>query len=467
MICTLASLLIGAATLPPPRTDAPMNVVVFVADDLGWRDLGCTGSSFYETPNLDALAASGARFQQGYASCCVCSPTRVSLMTGKYPARLNTTDYFGGRRAAMLRPAAYNKFLSLQETTLPEALHQAGYATCFLGKWHLGGESFGPLQQGFDVNIGGGRWGHPPKGYFSPFGLPNVPDEDGKHLTDQLTEGALAFLDENKEEPFCLWFSYYSVHTPLEAKSELRDKYVAKREALEPVEPAWLPEGKRKCRQVQDHAVYAGMIETMDTSIGQILARLDTHGLADNTLVVFTSDNGGLSTSEGHPTSNVPLRAGKGWNYEGGLRVPWIVRWPGVTEAGSVIETPIISTDLYPTVLDAVGLDARPAQHVDGESLAPALRSGAQPGRPLYWHYPHYGNQGGSPSGVVRDGDWKLIEFYEDGRIELYDLARDPGEQENLAEVEPARAATLQAQLAAWRRSVDAQMPTTNPEWKG
>lgn len=441
------------------------NVVLLVADDLGWRDLGCTGSEFYETPNLDRLAAEGARFETAYAACPVCSPTRVALMTGKAPARLDTTDYFGGRRKGRLLPAPYQSQLPAGETTLAEAFSEAGYRTGFFGKWHLGGKGSYPEDHGFEHNAGGFERGHPPKGYFSPYGNPKLTDgPKGEHLTERLTREAVGWMESVKDEPFLLVFCYYTVHTPLQSKPDYTERYRAKREESPAGEPAWGKERQRKVRLVQDHAVYAGMVQSLDESVGHVLAALEEHGLTEETMVLFTSDNGGLSTSEGHPTSNVPLRAGKGWVYEGGVRVPAIVRWPGVTEPGAILEDPMWSADVYPTALAAAGLDLRPTQHMDGLALTPALAGGTLPDRALYWHYPHYGNQGGAPCGAVRWGDWKLVEWFEDGQVELFNVHEDAGESTDLASQEPERAAQLLGLLGDWRKRVEAKMPSPNPE---
>jgi len=446
----LAATLGPAAAQRPIEPAKPLNFVFFLVDDLGWRDLGCYGSTFYETPNIDALAHSAMRFTNAYAACPVCSPTRASILAGKYPARMHTTDYFGGRRKGKLLPADYIHQLPREEVTIAEALKEAGYRTGFFGKWHLGHEPFTPESQGFDVNKGGYWAGMPRGGYFSPYKNPKLPDGP-------------------KGEPFLLYFAFYAVHTPLQTTQKLRKKYEAKAAKLpEPDGPRWKPEGRRKTRQVQDHPVYAGMVESVDTSVGRVLDELERLGLSDRTAIILMSDNGGLSTSEGHPTSNLPLRAGKGWLYEGGIREPMIVRWPGHTKPGSACDSPVISTDFYPTMLEMAGLGLRPKQHVDGRSFAPLLRGehGADRG-PLFWHYPHYGNQGGSPSGAIRDGSFKLIEFFEDDRIELFDLARDIGEEHDLASEMPEKAAEMRKELHAWRVSVDARMPRPNPDWKG
>jgi len=456
------------------------NFVFFLVDDLGWTDLGCYGSTFYETPNVDRLAAGGMRFTNAYAACPVCSPTRASIMTGKYPARLRTTDYFGApqpdrvgpqwRKNRALLPARYRDRLPLEEVTLAEALKQHGYATFFAGKWHLGGEGFYPEDQGFDVNKGGIERGGPYGGkkYFSPYGNPKLPDGPaGEHLPDRLATETCRFIEANKDQPFLAYLAFYSVHTPLMARADLRAKYEKKAESAENEGPAWGKEGARKVRLVQDHAVYGGMVEAMDQAVGKVLDALESLDLAENTVVFFMSDNGGLSTSEGHPTCNLPLRAGKGWLYEGGIREPMMVRWPGQVEGDGVCHEPVISTDFYPTILEMAGLPAKPKQNLDGRSMVGLLRKrDRQKDRAIYWHYPHYGNQGGSPGGAIRLGDYKLIEFYEDNRIELYNLRDDIGEQHDLAAGMPEMAGKLRRMLHEWRKEVDAAMPTPNPNHK-
>ena len=484
---TLVAVLAGCAALDrevePPRA---RNVVVILADDLGWTDLATFGSSFYDTPALDALAASGVRFTAAYAAAPVCSPTRSSLVTGQYPARTSNTDYFGARQpeqlaerpsyAKPLLPAHYEDRLAAEHTTLAEALSAEGFATFFAGKWHLGtggtvGGSY-PQDHGFDENVGGWERGGPYGGnkYFSPYGNPQMSDgPEGEHLPDRLARETARFVREHADQRFLAYLSFYSVHTPLIGRDDLVAKYEERREQRGLAElgedELWGSEPPRKVRLVQEHATYAAMVEALDQAVGVVLDALDEAGVADETLVVFYSDNGGLSTSEGHPTSNLPLRAGKGWLYEGGIREPVIVRWPGVTRAGTTCDVPVISTDVYPTVLEALGLDARPEQHVDGRSFADLLADPSLGGgeRELFWHYPHYGNQGGTPGGAIRAGDWKLIEFYEDGRLELYDLGADVGEEDDLAEEQPERAAELRDRLDAWRAEVGARMPTPNP----
>ena len=456
------------AEIPPAKK--PPNIVFILADDLGWRDLGCFGSSFYETPNLDALAASGMRFTCAYAACNVCSPTRASIMTGKYPARLNLTDWLPGKGDApwlKLNRAVILQHLPLEEVTIAEALKDAGYATGFFGKWHLGGPGFYPQQQGFDVNVGGCEMGHPAS-YFSPYHNPTLPDgPPGEYLTDRLTDEAIKFIDASKDKPFLLYLAHYAVHNPQQAKPEIIAKFKARAASRTAVadDQKFVMDHGRRVRQVQDVPVYAANIASLDESIGRIVKAISDRGLDRETIVIFFSDNGGLSTSEGTPTSNAPLRMGKGWNYEGGLREPMIVRWPGVTKAGGACDTPMISNDFYPTLLEMAGAPARPAQHMDAVSIVPLLKGDPMPERSLFWHYPHYGNQGSAPGGAVRRGDYKLLEAYEDGQLELYDLRKDLSEQHDLAKEMPERAAELKRLLHDWRVAVGAKMPTPNPNY--
>jgi len=433
---------------PPPK----LNVVLTLADDLGWRDLGSTGSTFYATPAVDRLAAEGMRFTQMYAAANVCSPTRASLMTGKYPARLHTTNFFGGNRVGKLLPPQYRQFLPAEEVTIAEALRRQGYRTAIAGKWHLGGAGSLPQDRGFEVVIG-------------PTTRPAGGPDDDPHFATMLSTEAAEFIEQSRERPFFLYLAFHSVHVPLKTRPELAEKYKAKAASLPPPQgPREVPVGDHKARAVQDHAVYAGMVQEMDEAVNRVLRKLDELKLAGRTVVVFTSDNGGLSTAEGSPTSNLPLRAGKGWNYEGGLRVPLVVRLPGRVPAGTTCDVPVISSDLYPTLLALAGLPLPPEQRPDGVSLVPLLeRRGTIAERPLFWHYPHYSNQGGRPGGAVRLGNWKLLESFEGGHVELYDLSADPGEEHDLAKAQPARAEKIGKMLADWRDSVAAQMPTPNP----
>ncbi len=475
-VLVLAALLPTCASAPD-RGPARPHIVVIVADDLGFMDIRANNPfALYETPNLDRLAASGVRFTDGYASCPVCSPTRYSLMTGKYPTRAAATNYFSGRRAATYRPATFHDVMPLAEVTVAEVLREHGYATFFAGKWHLGPtEEFWPEAQGFDRNRGGHQRGGPYGGkrYFSPYGNPRLEDgPDGEHLPDRLAREACAFLAEQHAagRPALTWLSFYSVHTPLMGRPDLVAKYAARVSELREdgadefaPEEQVLPNGKpRRVRVLQRHAVYAAMVEAMDEAVGKVLDQLDSLGIADETIVVFTSDNGGLSTSEGMPTSNLPLRGGKGWLYEGGIREPWLVRAPGVLP-GSICDVPISSIDLLPTLLQFAGLPV--AEHgIDGRSFVDVVRPGGVVGaraqlanRPLFWHYPHYGNQGGFPGSAIRLGRHKLIQRLEDGRVHLYDLAADPGERNDLAEQHPERVTAMRQQLFEFYVEQDAR----------
>ncbi|MEA1950886.1 MAG: sulfatase [Planctomycetota bacterium] len=454
----------------PQKCSVP-NIVFILVDDLGFMDIGANSPAcFYDTPNIDRLASSGMRFTNGYAACPVCSPTRLSIMTGKYASRCDATNYFSGKRAERFAPAPLHDRMDLQEVTLAEALKEHGYATFFAGKWHLGSsEDLWPEHQGFDVNKGGWKRGGPygPGKYFVPYGNPRLKDgPPGEHLPNRLANETCRFIEQHKEGPFLAYLSFYSVHTPLIARPDLKQKYKAKAEKLglgekqkfADEEQVFLTKRPRKVRIVQDHAVYGGMVEAMDEAVGKVLDKLDELGLSRNTVVFFTADNGGLSTSEGSPTSNLPLRGGKGWLYEGGIREPFLARWPGVTSPGSTCDVPVISTDFYPTILAMAGLPAKPRQHKDGCSLVPLLKgNGALDREALYWHYPHYGNQGGFPGGAIRMGDWKLLERYEDGRVHLYNLAEDVGEKNDLARKHPRRVATMREKLHAWYEEVDAK----------
>ncbi len=450
--------------------DAPPNIVFILVDDLGQRDIGSYGSTFHETPHIDRLADEGALFTDAYAACPVCSPTRASLMTGKWPQRTGITDYIGAagpgqwNRNTVLLPAANGERLAPGTTTLATAMKAAGYATFFAGKWHLGPEGSWPEDHGFDINIGGIDKGGPYGGnkYFSPYGNPRLADgPPGEHLPDRLASETAKFIEANRDKPFFAYLSFYSVHTPLMAREDLEKKYEEKRERLG-LEEKWGREHRRDVRHSQDHANYAGMVEAMDQAVGKVLAKLDELGLHENTLVIFTSDNGGLSTSEGWPTSNLPLRAGKGWMYEGGIREPLLVRWPAVIKPGAVVKNPVSSPDFFPTFSEISGGSVDEA---DGVSLLPLFKGETLAERALFWHYPHYGNQGGAPCAAIRRGGWKLIEWFEDRRAELFNLAEDIGEENDLSREHPERVEALRRELHAWQEEVGAQFPTANPNY--
>jgi arylsulfatase A-like enzyme len=439
-------------TWPAAAAERP-NFIVILVDDLGWADVGCYASSLQQTPHIDQLAKDGIRFTNGYSAAPICSPTRAALLTGQDPARLHLTDWLPGRKdmpsQKLARPIIHQQ-LPFEATTLAEALKSAGYTTAAIGKWHLGGAGFSPEQQGFDVNIGGTQAGSPPGGYFN-FKTPTLELKPGEYLTDRLTDEAERFITAHRDKPFFLYLPHYTVHIPLQARKELIAKYEAKARPGEP----------------RQNPVYAAMMESLDDGVGRIVQKLKELKLTEKTVVVFTSDNGGLSVKEGPftpATSNEPLRAGKGHLYEGGIRVPWIVSWPGTIKPGQVSDEPIISQDLFPTFCALAGVKSKP---VDGLSLpfVPGPRDVKR--EALCWHYPHYSNQGGKPSSAVRQGDWKLIEFLEDQHVELYNLNDDPGEKTDLAAQQPERAKALKGRLHAWRTSVNAQMPTPNPDFQG
>jgi len=391
--------------------ERPPNIIFMLIDDMGWTDLGCYGSKYYETPHIDQLAKDGMRFTQAYSACTVCSPTRAAVLTGKAPARLHITDWIAGhqRPHARLQIPDWTKQLPLEEETLAERLKTRGYATASIGKWHLGGTAFYPEKQGFDVNIGGTEGGSPPS-YFSPYKIATLADgPEGEFLTERLTAEAAKFIEKNKDQPFFIYMPHYAVHTPIMGKADVVAKYQAKRADGGHCNP-----------------VYAALVESVDDSVGQLRATLKKHDLAANTIIVFTSDNGGLSGQVSEkgwrrgPTDNSPSRWGKGSAYDGGVHVPLLITWPGVVAAGSVCDTPVISYDHTPTLLEATGTALKEGQIVDGESLLTLLTDKGQLKRDaIYWHYPHYHPGSATPYGAIREGDWKLIEFYEDQRVEL------------------------------------------------
>jgi arylsulfatase A-like enzyme len=412
------------------------NIVLILADDLGVNDLGCYGRKDQHTPNLNRLASQGMRFTCAYTAQPICSPSRAALMTGKCPARLNLTNYLPGRPDAasqrVLQPQIEGQ-LPLEEPTIAELLRSAGYATGLFGKWHLGGAKFGPKVQGFDVAI------------MPPANTSPAPDTGGKgeYL---ISDAAEKFIEEHRDRPFFCYVPHNNPHIPLAAVADLVEK-----------------------NENAFHPTYAAMIETLDDSVGRLMAKVETLGLDDRTIFVFTSDNGGLHVLEspGTPaTHNGPYRAGKGYLYEGGLREPLLIRWPGVVPPGSTCDTPIVLTDLVPTLLEAAGMEAdKVVGPLDGVNITSLLHGKSMPARPLYWHFPNYTNQGGRPAGAIRDGDWKLIEQFEDGSVELFNLAHDVGETNNLAAQEPNRLHDLQSKLQSWRVRVGARMPTPNPEF--
>ena len=471
----------GAVLLSVPSCvrnvlDPKPNFVFLLIDDMGWKDVGCYGSAFYETPNIDRLASQGMRFTDAYAASPVCSPTRASIFTGRHPARVNITDWIPGgdpQDRVLVGPQDRDE-LPLDEVTFAEILKEAGYATACIGKWHLGDIGFLPENQGFDINIGGSGAGQPGS-YFYPYkykgkwrgwGVPGLDGgQEGEYLTDRLTDESLAFIDQNKDQPSLLFFSHFAVHTPIQSKPELTEKYEEKiRQDPAPAGQKFKPEREAQVKQTQDNPAYAGMVQSTDESVGRIMQKLDELDLTDNTIVIFTSDNGGLSTvSQYSPTSNVPLRAGKGWLYEGGIREPLIIKWPGIIKAGTVCSAPVISTDFFPTLIEMARGSEDHSTTIDGVSLMPLLRQKGQLDRSaLFWHFPHYHGSGNKPSGAVRQGDYKLIEWFEDGSVELYNVAEDISEEHDLASAMPEKVEELRTLLHEWRESVGAHMPTRN-----
>ena len=491
----LGSLAIGAEKRPTP------NIVFFLVDDLGWADVGCYGSTFHETPNIDRLAKEAMRFDNAYSTCHVCSPSRASILTGKYPARTNLTEWLGGRPERNYEKLhSARKLMSLpdEEVTLAETLKKHGYATANYGKAHLRKD---PRTYGFDEAITGWvrSYYHPFSGQYSK----TLPSKKGDYYTDKLTDAALDFIERNKDRPFFVHLEHFAVHDPIQGRKDLVEKYRRKLAALPPSKgPAYVlepnPDGpslseteinaleakdqlalhqaKRVwwVKQVQDNVEFAGMLEATDESLGRIRDKLDELGLAQNTIVIFTADNGGMSASNqyrgiNHPrktldsrfaSSNLPLRGAKGWNYEGGIRVPLIVHWPGKTKANSLSHAVVTGTDFYPTLLEMIGLPAMPLQHLDGKSFVPALKGEPHERGPIYWHFPHYSNHGyQSPGGAIRVGRHKLLEYYENGSVQLFDLEKDLGEQDDLSKSQPQKTAELLGMLRAWRKRVDAQMP--------
>lgn len=451
LLCLCAT----AAFLPAARAKkSPPNIILILIDDMGWKDIGANGSKYYETPNIDRMAAEGMRFTNGYAACAVCSPSRAAIISGMAPARLHLTDWIGGepipKDSRFLLPD-WKKTLDPSATTMPALLAKHGYATVSIGKWHLGNAS--PLDHGFATNIAGsGSVGHPAH-YFWPYGKPTdfhrVPmlaetgGAKGEYLTDRLTDEAVKFINDHKDKPFFLYLAHYAVHSPLMAKEDDRKHFVGK--------PA---DAK------QDFPLYAGMVKSVDDSVGRVLAAVKNAGIDGNTLVVFTSDNGGCVHFRA--TDCAPLRGGKGFPYEGGTRVPFIVRYPGMVKAGSINPSQVCGTDFLPTFAKLAGVEALPSP-LDGIDIAPALRGETlRRPAPLVWHYPHYWNGGViTPYSAIRDGDWKLIRWYEFGAEELFDLSSDPSENHDLAEINSDKRKELSTKLDARLKVWDAQFPTS------
>lgn len=446
---------------------------------MGWKDLGCYGSEFYESPNIDELAKDGLLFDNAYAACPVCSPTRASILTGKYPATLQLTNYIGGKSRGKVIGAPYIDHLPLEENNMAKSLKEAGYATWHVGKWHLGKSPYYPEHQGFDVNIGGCRWGMPVHGYFSPYQIENLEDgEEGEYLTDRLTNEAIQLIEQHKrnkiDQPFYMNLCYYTVHIPIQGKEEHVDyfKDKAKRMALDQIDPFEVGEkfscehmkhDRIKRRKIQSDPVYASMIKSLDENIGRLIKTLKENDMYEDTLIVFTSDNGGLATSEGSPTCNAPLSEGKGWMSEGGIREPLIMRHPKYIKKG-ISSQYVTSTDFYPTIMQLIG-KTMPGQ-VDGKSFVPVLKGENFERGPIFWHYPHYSNQGGTPSASVRCDDLKLVYYFEDKQYALFNLKDDIEESKNIAKQFPEEAERLKEILFKWLDDTEAKIPLVNLDYQ-
>ncbi|MBT33264.1 MAG: sulfatase [Thalassobius sp.] len=451
------------------------NVLFILVDDLGLHDLSVTGSNFYETPNVDKIANSGFRFTQAYAGSRVCSPSRASIMLGKATARHGITDWIGAasgeewrtyNRHDKLLPADYNHALPAQDITIAEAMKEAGYTTFFAGKWHLGSEGSSPEDHGFDINKGGFDKGSPMGGYFSPFNNPKLENhENGENLSLRLANETASFLEQHKDTSFFAFLSFYAVHGPIQTTQQKWDKYKQKAETQGIKDHGYEMEKVLPIRTVQDNPVYGGLVETMDEAVGIVTSKLEELGLTENTIVIFTSDNGGVASGDNYSTSNLPQRGGKGYQWEGGIREPYFIKVPWLKAEIYDINTPVTGMDLFPTILDLAGIPLLPDQHMDGVSLLPLMDGKEIAERTLYWHYPHYGNQGGEPSSIIREGDWKLIHYWEDDRNELYNLANDVSEQEDLATQNGERVHTMETKLFKWLEEVNAQFPIPDKEY--
>lgn len=453
--------MLAKASAPKP------NIIIINVDDLGWSDLGCYGSDYYETKHIDRLAREGVKFTKAYAAAAICSPTRAALLTGKYPARVCITDWIraefqGGivpsfgknpteyvsQPGKSLKNPPNPLFLELTEMTSAEYLQKQGYITCHVGKWHLGPEQWYPTSQGFNVNIAGSDLGQPPS-YFDPYVNSNngksyniptlVPRKEGEFLTDRLGDEVVAFVKKNANRPFFISWNPYAVHTPIQGKKELIEKY------------------NKKKGDNHKNPVYAALIESLDDNVGKLVRCLDSLNLSQNTLLIFTSDNGGLMPV----TSNLPLRSGKGYPYEGGLRVPLIVKWPGITKAGTLVDEPVITMDIFATILDATGKRKKISN--DGLSLLPLFRDANHRfSRDLFWHFPHYREEDVVPYSIIRSANYKLIKYYDGTKNELYDLAKDPAEANNLYDSKTKEAKKLESNLISWLKKVDAKIPESN-----
>ena len=473
--CFIAILFLGGCKEKETELEKKRpNIVFILVDDLGLHDLSVTGSNFYETPNVDRIAKEGTVFTQGYAASRVCSPSRASIMLGQFTARHGVTDWIGAasgtdwrkqNRNDKLLPAAYVHELPKEQTTLAEAMKSSGYHTFFAGKWHLGEKGSWPNDHGFDTNKGGWDVGSPKGGYFSPWENPNLENtSQGENLSMRLAKETANFIEQNKDSTFFAYLSFYAVHGPIQTTEDKWSKYRNKAQKQGFKVSGYEMERVLPIRTVQDNPIYAGLVEQMDDAVGIVLNTLKQLGLEEKTIVVFTSDNGGVASGDAFSTTNLPLRGGKGYQWEGGIREPYFIKVPWLKDIKK-IDYPVTGSDFYPTILDLAGIPLKPTQHIDGISLKPLLEGQDLVDRSLYWHYPHYGNQGGEPASVIREKDWKLIHYWEDGRNELYNLSSDPSERTNVAAENPEITSKLDAKLMAFLDEVDANLPMVDTEF--
>ncbi len=456
------------------------NILFIVVDDLGYADLSVMGSKYYETPNIDGLAKSGTIFTNGYAACAVCSPSRASLLNGQFTARHGLTQYEGAKfgqawrklnRHTKLLPPEYKHHLSHDDITLPEVLKENGYATFFAGKWHLGNaeDKSLPTDHGFDINQGGYEKGGPYSGgYFSPFNNPNMtdyPEEKGMSLSMKLAKETSNFIKAKKDSTFLAYLSFYAVHSPIQTTKEKWNKYRNKADSIGIHEKGFAMERVLPARKYQDNPVYAGLIEQVDEAVGSVLKTLKEQNLDKNTIIVFTSDNGGVTSGDNYSTNQLDLRGGKGYQWEGGVRVPYFVYIPWMNQEGQQIEVPVSGVDLYPTLLDLANIPQNPKHTIDGVSLKPLLEGNTIASRPLFWHYPHYGNQGGEPSSIIREGDWKLIYYWENNDVELYNLHNDLVETKDVSIENPELTSKMKDKLLTWLQEMGTQYAEVDPLW--
>ncbi len=472
---TCLSVVSGFTQTKKPLTVARPNILFILADDFGYTDLSCMGSKYYETPNIDRIAKGGMVFTNGYAACQVCSPSRASILTGKFPARHGITNWIGEasgeewrklNRHTKLLPADYVHKLPSEFITLPEALKEAGYKTFFAGKWHLGEKGSWPEDHGFDINKGGWDAGSPKGGYFSPYENPTLPDgPNGENLEMRLANETVKFMSTQGDAPFLAYLSFYAVHSPIQTTHEKWKKYRDKAEKMGLSDSGFAMERRLPYRLHQDNPVYAGLIESMDDAVGFVLIALKDLGLDKNTIVIFTGDNGGVTSGDNYSTNNAPLRGGKGYQWEGGIREPFLISVPWMKMTGKKCDAPVSGVDFYPTILDLAGLPLKPDQHSDGVSILPLLKGKHLAERALIWHYPHYGNQGGDPSSIIRRGNWKLIHYYEDNHEELYNLKTDLSEKTDVAGQNPKLVKELSAELLTYLKKVNAKLPEKDPQY--